>query len=71
MFNKEGECRNVAAHAFLHVFSFSLRRTCNVVLSYIKKENLEITEHFVGSQLYRTGGASAVTGGERGVTYVR
>lgn len=37
----------------------------------LKKENLEITEHFVGSQLSRTGGASAVTGGEHGVTYVR
>lgn len=32
---------------------------------------MEITEAFLGSQLDRTGGASAVTGGERGVTYVR
>lgn len=37
LLNKEVECRNLAAHAFLHVFSFSLRRTCNVALSYIKK----------------------------------
>lgn len=71
LFNKEVECRNLAAHAFLHVFCFSLRRTCNVFYPTLKKGNLEITEHFVGSQLCRTGGASAVTGGEHGVTYVR
>lgn len=71
LLNKEVECRNLAAHAFLHVFSFSLRRICDVFYPTLKKENLEITEHFVGSQLCRTGGASAVTGGEHGVTYVR
>jgi len=38
---------------------------------YKKKTNLEITEPFLGSQIYRTRGASAVTGGEHGMTYVR